>query len=396
MRILIVHNHYGKFAVGGEANVMAAEAALLKEHGHSVMTYERTNSEVQDAGWVAKLKTAWGSTWSRSSHDAVRRVILEFKPDIMHVHNYWLLLSPSIFAAAKECGVATVLTLHNYRLVCPGGQFLRAGKVCELCLDGRPWRAVLHRCYPGGSLLKSLLSVRLFRDTRKRGHLSGVVDAYLALSDFGRGKFIEGGLPPEKIRVKPNFMQDPCGDNVLLPQGRGAIFIGRLAPEKGLDTLLKAWRGIDYPLTVIGDGPMMERARELAPANVSFTGQLSHQEALRLCGEASMFLFTSAWYEGFPLSLLEAMATGRAIVASDLGPRRETIGDGETGLLFEAGNPEDLRRKVQLLIADPELCRRLGAAARKAYLEKYSAERNYRMLIDVYQCVTRTGTARQD
>lgn len=390
MRILVVHNHYGNYAVGGEAQVMESEAGLLKEHGHVVMKYERTNAEIGEGGFPGKLKAAWNSAWSRASYDAMGKIIREFRPDVMHVHNYWLLLTPSVFAAAKDCDVPTVLTLHNYRLICPGGQFLRNGRPCELCLDGVPLRALLYRCYPGGSLLKSFLSLRLYQETRKRKFLADWVDAYIALSAFGRKKFVEGGLPEEKVHVKPNFMVDPC-NGAGVRTGMGAIFIGRISPEKGVDTLLRAWKGVDYPLTVVGDGPFAEQAKQMADAKVTFTGEVSHEAALQLSRESSIFIFPSHWYEGFGLSLLEAMATGRAIIASDLGVRREMIQDGVTGLLFQPGNAEDLRRKVVRLVEDPDLCKSLGNAARRFYLENYTPERNYVMLMDIYRSALNGG-----
>jgi glycosyltransferase involved in cell wall biosynthesis len=303
----------------------------------------------------------------------------------MHVHNYWLVLTPSIFAAAKDCGVKTVLTLHNYRLICPGGQFLKNGKVCELCLKGNPYRILYHRCYPGRSLLKSYLSLILYLKTKKRAFLTDGVDSYIALTNSGRSKFIEAGLPGEKIFVKPNFMRDPMETMPqITPDGEGALFAGRLSPEKGIAALLKAWDGLNYPLRIAGDGPLLQKMRRNAPVSAEFLGWQPHEEILkRLCASA-FFVFPSEWYEGFPLSLLEAMALGKAIIASDLGPRREMIEDGVSGLLFEAGNANDLRTKAETLIRDPVLRVRLGQAARETYLARYTPETNYQILMNIY------------
>jgi glycosyltransferase involved in cell wall biosynthesis len=386
MRILIVHNHYGRFAQGGEANVMEAEARLLTEHGHDVMKYERTNAEIYEEGSLAdKIRALHEVAWSEKSYLEIKKVIREFKPDIMHVHNYWLVLTPSIFAAAKECGVSTVLTLHNYRLICPGNQLLRNGKVCELCITGNPFRVLYHRCYPGRSLLKSYLSLILYLETKKKAFLADVVDSYIALTNFGRSKFIEAGLPGEKIFVKPNFMRDPME---AMPQvnlyGKGALFAGRLSPEKGIAMLLKAWDGLDYPLWIAGDGPLLAEMKRNAPASAEFIGWQPQEEIIKRLCESTFFVFPSDWYEGFSLSLLEAMALGKAIIASNLGPRREMVDDGVSGLLFEAGNPKDLRAKVELLIQDGDLRRRLGKSAREMYLENYTPEKNYRLLMNIY------------
>ena len=385
----MVHNHYGRYARGGEANVMNAEAKLLADYGHDVLKYERTNSEIYEDGRLAdKIRAFRDVAWSEKSYREIRKVVKDFKPDIMHVHNYWLVLTPSIFAAARSCGVKTVLTLHNYRLICPGGQLMKNGKICELCLAGNPYHSLVHRCYPDQSFLKSYLSLILYLKTKRRSFLADGVDAYIALTNFGRSKFIEAGLQDEKIFVKPNFMNDPMKTIPQVTQNtEGTLFVGRLSSEKGITTLLKAWDGLDYPLGIAGDGPLLEVMRRNAPVSVEFLGWQSHEEILKRLHESSFFVFPSEWYEGFPLSLLEAMALGKAVIASDLGPRREMIQDGVNGLLFQAGNPDDLRRKISTLIEDDDLRESLGKAARCSYLQKYTAEKNYNVLIDIYRTV---------
>jgi glycosyltransferase involved in cell wall biosynthesis len=389
LRILIVHNHYGRFAQGGEANVVNAEAKLLAEHGHEVMKYERTNAEIYEDGSLRdKLRAFRDVTWSEKSYREIKKVIQEFMPDIMHVHNYWLVLSPSIFAAAKSLGVKTVFTLHNYRLICPGNQLLRGGKVCELCLHQSPYRVLWNRCFPGRSLLKSYLSLVLYKETKKRRFLAEWVDAYVTLSEFGRSKFIEAGLPKDKVFVKPNFIEDLA--NGASPgewESKGALYAGRVSSEKGIETLLQAWHGLDYPVWVAGDGPLLKDMWRKAPASVQLLGWQPHNEIMRRLREAAIFVFPSEVYEGFPLSLLEAMALGKAIIASDLGPRREMIEDGISGLLFEAGNADDLRTKIEMLIRDHALRVRLGQAAREMYLTRYTPEKNYDILMSVYEHV---------
>lgn len=373
--------------------MMEAEVRLLESHEHTVMKYERTNAEITDGGLIRKLNAFFQVTWSPLGYEAIRKVIVEFKPDIMHVHNYWPLLTPSIFAAAKDNGVATVLTLHNYRLICPGVLFLRNNVPCELCLDGKPHRVLWHRCYTGKSLLKSYLSLRLYLETRNKDFLAPWVDAYIALTEFSKKKYIEGGLPKGKIYVKPNFMDDPLHTGETASPGHGAVFVGRVSPEKGLMTLVQAWGGMDYPLRIVGDGPLMNTINKKAPANVQFVGQKSREEVLQLIQGSAFLVFPSTWYEGFPLALLEAMALGRAVLASDLGPRREMVQDGVTGLLFDAENPEDLRRKAQQLIFNPEMTKKMGETGRQVFLEKYTAEKNYETLINIYQkIIERSGT----
>lgn len=386
MRILVVHNHYGRFAVGGEANVVDAEVKLLAAHGHEVKRYERTNAEIyEEAALKDKIGLLKNVDWSWEAYEDIRKVLIDFRPDVMHVHNYWFVLTPSILAAAKECNVGTVLTLHNYRLVCPGNQFLRKGKVCELCVKGNPYRILWHRCFPGGSLLKSILSLKLYLATRRRDFLVNWVDAYISLSHFGKAKFVECGLPEEKIYVKPNFLEDPLTNSHHVTPGNGAVFVGRLSPEKGLKTLMQSWRGIDYPLSVVGDGPLMEELKGISPDAVRFAGLKSRAETIEMIKNARFMVFPSEWYETFGLSILEALALGKPVIASNLGPRCELVQDGVNGLLFEAGNAEDLREKVLCLSKDDELVKKLSVNARQSYLEKYTPGANYTILEGIYR-----------
>jgi glycosyltransferase involved in cell wall biosynthesis len=385
MRILIVHNHYGNFGTSGEAQDVVAEAELLRSHGHVVSKCEATNAEIEKLSLIDKCQSLLQVGWSQSGYERVKAAIEEFRPELMHVHNYWFRLTPSIFAAAKERGVATVLTLHNYRLVCPAGQFQRKGKPCELCMDGRGSRILVHNCYPDGNWLKSLLAYRLYRETQKRQFLAPLVDAYIALGEFSKEKSVEGGLPAEKVHVKANFMFDPVDGRPATRPGEGAIFAARLSPEKGVLGLLEAWRGIDYPLTIVGDGPEMAAARKAAGSNVTFLGNRPHQEVLRLIEQSAFLVFPSVGYETFGLTLLESMAIGRAVVATDLGARREMVRDGQTGLLYRSGDARDLADKVRRLIADRSLCAAMGAAGRQEYLAKYTPETNYRTLMQIYE-----------
>ena len=385
MRILIVHNHYGNFATEGEAQVAQAETELLRSHGHIVSKYAATNAEIEELTLAGKCQSLLQVGWSEMGYERIRAAIDVFRPDLMHVHNYWFRLTPSVFAAAKERGVATVLTLHNYRLVCPAGVFLRKGKPCELCMDGKASRILIHRCYPGGSWLKSLLAYRLYQETRKRQFLVSFVDAYIALTEFGRQKAVAGGLPSEKLHVKPNFMTDPLNGGTLTTPKQGAIYVGRLSPEKGVLGLLEAWRYIDYPLTIVGDGPQMPAARKAGGRQVKFLGNRSHDDVLRLIEQSAFVVFPSEWYEAFPLTLLESMAVGRAVVASDLGPRREMVRDGQTGLLYRNRDIQDLTTKVRRLISDRNFCATMGAAAREVYLAEYTPATNYQVLIRIYE-----------
>lgn len=387
MKILIAHNHYGDFAVGGEAGVMTAETDLLRSHGHNVEVYERSNSEIERGTLFEKLRAGARASWSAAAQQDIGQILKRARPDVMHVHNYWLVLTPSIFETAKKHGIATVLTLHNYRVICPGGQFQRNGKPCELCLDGRVGRALWHRCHPGKSLLKTWLKLRLDKETRRRGFLAGYVDRYIALTQFARSKFLAGGLPEDQVVCKPNFVHDPLvnADNPPPHANPYAVCVSRLSPEKGVGELVRAWREIGMPLKIVGDGPQRAELEALASDEVEFAGAVPREQVFEIVRNSEIFVFPSTLYEGFPLAMLEAMACGRAVIASDLGPRREILDNGRCGLLYTSQDNADLRDKIRRLVARPQLRVELGAAARQKYLEFFSAEVNYRQLMEIYR-----------
>ena len=401
LKVLVAHNFYGDRAVGGEATVFEQETRLLTLNGCDVTTFERSNSEI--ARWSALKKATFPLRLGRSSetYRAVVDLIKEKRPQVLHAHNYKYVLTPSIFKAAKDCGVKTVLTLHNYRLICPGGQLRREDEICEECLRKHPSR-VFWRSGCASKASTRLLQGALYFETKS--DVLKYVDAFVALTEFSKRKFVEGGLPSERIWVKPNFIFDPLASEeggeknpeaneaggALLRDGdkrNGAIFVGRLASEKGIRFLTEAWRGLDFPLTVVGDGPEGEWARRNAPPNMRFVGEKTRGETLKLMRSAQFLVFPSIWYEGFPMTILEAAALGTPALASRLGGRAETTVDGETGILFESKNVEDFRAAARRLIADPGLCRRLGENARRRYERFYSPQKNFETLMEIYRAV---------
>jgi glycosyltransferase involved in cell wall biosynthesis len=385
MRILTVHNYPGDYASGGEGNVFEAETCLLRAHGHEVKQFQCTNAEFMQAGLFRRAKAFIDAPWSSYGYKKIQKAIREFQPDLIHVHNFFFVLSPSIFRAAKDMGVPTVVTLHNFRFISPCSQLLRNGQICELCLNKNPWRIMWYRCYRE-SFLDNLLRYRIYYSSKKKYGWLQDIDAFISLTDFGKKKYIEGGLPQSRIYIKPNFIDDPgykvfeSGNN----KKYGALFVGRISPEKGIATLLKAWRGIDYPLRIVGDGPQMEQLQFFRSNNCRFEGFKKHTDAIQMMKEASFLIFPSESYEGFPLTILEAMASGTPVLATDLGPRKDIVVDGKTGLLFRTGDFNDLREKAEWFIAHPELCDVMGKNAREEFLAKYTAEKNYPLLMNIY------------
>ena len=376
-RVLFVHNAYQHR--GGEDSVVEAEIALLRAHGHAVETYYRTNDDVAGMSSLALVRhTLWSPrTW----HD-LAELIRRFQPDVIHVHNTFPLISPSLFWAAEHAGVPVVQTLHNFRLMCLNALFLREGKVCEDCMGHLPWRGVARACYRGSRAASAALAGMLTLH-RGLGTYQSKVARYIALNEFCRGKFIEGGLPAERVVVKPNFVDFAAP----LPAARaGLLFVGRLSVEKGVATLAQAMAlSPDAALRVAGDGP--EAGMLDGVAGVTRLGSLPGEAVRQEMSRAAALVVPSICYENFPRTIAEAFACGLPVIASRIGALADIVQDGETGLLFEPGNPRDLADKLAWAQAHPEQMEAMGRHARAQYEAKFSAEVNYQRLMEIYDGV---------
>ena len=389
MRILLIHNYYGDYARGGEGNVFEQEAKMLEEHGHTVRKFSCTNAQVKEYSLIDKIKFFRDLAWSRSSYDLIKREILDFQPDIMHVHNFFLVLSPSIFRAAKDCKVPVAVSCHNYGLATACGMYLTKGKTCERCVNKNPWRLIAHRCY-NNSLLLSLARYRMFYLSRKKHNWTETIYGFIVSTQFAVKKHIETGIPAERIYIKPNFIEDvqqeDLPDEIETEPGQaGALYIGRLSREKGIETLLKSWENIDFPLTIIGYGPMKGLIRKARNKNIRYLGLVTKETLIRELGRAAFVVFPSVCYEAFPLVLVESLSAGKCVAASNIGAMAEIIEPGRTGVLFEAGSAGDMREKVKFLINNPEPAFRMGQAAREKFLGCYTKEIVYSKLINIYE-----------
>ena len=386
LSILIAHNYYRER--GGEDVVFETEAGLLEQHGHRVERLTFHNDEIPDRlSALGRVRLAGRTLWSPESRRQFRLLLSNPKPDIVHFHNTFPLISPSAHAACREAGVPVVQTLHNYRLLCPSATFFRNGRPCEDCL-GRtaPWPAVLHACYRN-SRSQTVVTAAMLTAHRLRGTWARGVDVYIALTEFSRRKFVEGGLPADKIALKPNFVHPDPG--IGLHDGDFFLFVSRLDPNKGVETLLRAWQLLERPppLLIPNDGPLTEavrRAAELSPA-IDYQGRVERNSMLALMHKARALILPSEWYESFPATIVEAFAHSLPVIASRLGAMPEIIEDGRTGLHFEPGDPADLATKVQWAWTHPEEMERMGREARREYETKYSAEQNYERLMQVYE-----------
>lgn len=375
MRILIAHNAYQHR--GGEDTVVEAEAELLRTHGHAVEFYSRSNDDV---GGMASLVLARETLWSGRTVRDVTDMIGRFRPHVIHVHNTFPLISPSLYWAAARAGVPVVQTLHNFRLMCLNALFLREGKVCEDCMGTLPWRGVARGCYRGSQAASAALAAMLTLH-RGIGTYRRKVARYIALNEFCRRKFVEGGLPAERVVVKPNFVDFAAPEPV---DRAGFLFVGRLSAEKGVATLAAAMalpHGIQ--LRVAGDGPEAPLLDGLA--GVTRLGSLPGGAVRREMGRAVALVVPSICYENFPRTIAEAFACGLPVIASRIGALADIVTDGETGLLFEPGDSQDLADKLAWAQANPGRMAEMGLKARAQYEAEFSAEVNYRRLLEIYE-----------
>jgi glycosyltransferase involved in cell wall biosynthesis len=385
-RILFIHNCYQQ--AGGEDNVVEAEISLLRSYGHDVELWSVDNKNLP-ASLAGKIKTAFTTSYSATSRLIARDWLRSFKPDVVHVHNFFPQISPSIYDACLDEGVPAVQTLHNYRLICPGAMLMRQGKICEQCISGSPYQAALYGCYRG-SIPGSLVVAHMVDQHRKQGTWQHKVSRFIALTDFAKSKFVEAGFPADKIAVKANFLHDPLTESSYCNREKPgfALFVGRISEEKGINTLLQAWSAMDDKLllTVAGAGPL----EALLPgnSNILALGRQTAAQVSDLMRQAAFLVLPSEWYEGFPLVLVEAFAHGLPVLASRLGSMADIIRDGETGLLFTPGDACDLACKVKWLLENPLRTQELGNNARRTFLERYTAARNYTELMAIYDDVT--------
>lgn len=386
MNILLVHNTYQQ--PGGEDVVFTQERRMLENKGHRVSTYERSNWEANEYIGLRQISLARRTVWASDTRREFVHILRAQKPDIVHVHNTFPMISPSIYSACSEVKVPVVQTLHNYRLLCPAGTLFRDGKVCEECMTSSLLRGVEHACYRNSRAATAAAALMLAFH-RMRGTWEREISCYVALTDFSKSKFVEGGLPAERIFVKPNFVDpDPAART---GDGDYALFVGRLSPEKRVSTVLQAWKRLrlPIPIVVIGGGPdkaeLEAQAAQDNLGNVRFHGQVPREQTLAAINHARFLVFSSEWYENFPVTIAEAFACRTPVIASRLGAMAEIVSDGYSGLHFTPGDPEDLAHKVEWAWTHPDEIRAMGENARKEYESKYTAEKNYPRLMEIYE-----------
>jgi glycosyltransferase involved in cell wall biosynthesis len=381
MRVLHVHNFYQ--LPGGEDQSFAATGAMLEDFGHEVIRFTLRNDAIVGTG---RLAAASKAVWNRAVHKELRRLIRTTRPDVAHFENTFPLVSPAAYYACHAEHVPVVQTLRNFRMLCPSGLLFRNGKICEDCF-GRwvPWPGVLHACYRGSRLGTAAVAAMIATHRALRTwHRQ--VDAYVALNRFVRAKYIEAGLAAGRVHINPNFLTaDPGpGDG----EGGYALFAGRLSPEKGVGTLLAAWRQLarELPLKILGDGPEADQVAEAAAehSNIEWLGWRSVAEVLALTGDARFVVVPSVCYESFNRTQLEAFAKGTPVLASRQGSMQAIVDHRRTGLLFTPNDPDDLVRQVRWLLDHPVAYAQMRRAARQEFEAHYTAKASHERLVRIY------------
>jgi len=380
LRILFAHNRY--LNRGGEDESRDQEMFMLRSKGHEVLEYEVDNKDLPRTNY---LQAGFQSIWNMEQHQRLTQFMQDTKPQILKVDNYFPILSPSIFSAAKRLGISTVLSVRNYRLICPGASLFRDGHVCTDCVGSRlALSAIRHRCYRG-SYLQTAAAALGNGFAHLRGTWEQSVDRYIAVSQFVRRELIRGGFPGDRISVKANSIEDTGVGNGA---GKYALFVGRLIPEKGVQCLLEAWQqvGATLPLKIVGEGSLeglVVAATQTNPG-IEYLGRQPISQVCELLGQATVLVFPSEWFEPFGRSIVEAYSKGTPVVGADTEPMRDMIESGETGLFFKPGDSDHLARTILSLVRDEGQLSHMRKQARRKYLSSYSAEETYAQMMTIF------------
>ena len=400
MKILLINKFL--YPKGGDAICTLATGDLLSHNGHEVVYWGMDHPKNQQyphkqyfvtcvdynkpSGWRQKVKSTLNILYSFESKNKFDRVLPEIQPDIVHLNNFAHQISPSILTVIKKWDVPTVMTMHDYKLVCPAYTLLSNGNVCEKCKDGKYYRCLLNKC-THNSRAKSFVNVVEMYLHHKVLHIYDLIDVFISPSAFLKNKLQEMGFTHEIVHL-PNFVDLGEHSPRYNSQQRSIVYFGRLSFEKGLSTLLDAVKGLDIKLNIIGDGTLRRELEEKVAreeiANVGFVGYKSGQELQKTVKNALATVTPSECYENNPRTVIESFALGKPVIGAKIGGIPELVQDGITGYTFEPGNSDDLRSKINLLTKDPDKTIEMGKAARKHVVENNNPEKHYYKLIDIY------------
>lgn len=383
MKVLVIHNRYKQ--QGGEDHCFKAEVDMLKSHGITVETMVFHNDDIHS--WISMVKLSYASIFNIHAAKKIQLKIDYFQPDIIHVHNFFYIISPSVFWTAKRNGIPVVFTVHNYRLICSGALLMRDNQVCELCIQKKfPIHGVKYKCHRGSAIQTAQLTF-LTGIHKVMGTWTHKVDRYIALTAFAKQKLLSSGLKlkDSQLVIKPNFCADH-GFTAFETRGDHYLFIGRLSHEKGLHILLEALKLKDFKLKIVGSGPMEDRVKQCVSEhrNLTYLGQMPNEAVKKELKMAKALLFPSTWYEGMPMTILEAYSTGTPVISTDIDNINEIVIDQYNGLHFSNGNSQSLVKVLDDFehMDDPG---QIYLNARKTFEEKYTAEVNFKRLTNIYQ-----------
>ncbi|MFI0512091.1 glycosyltransferase [Streptomyces sp. WSLK1-5] len=390
MHILVVHNRYGSAQPSGENKVVDQEVDLLREGGHRVGTFERRSDDIGAMSLLAKVAVPLRVPWNPAVRTELATRLRAERPDVVHVHNVFPLLSPAVLAACADAGVPAVATLHNYTQVCPPGTLQRDGRPCTECVGSTPLPAVRHGCYRGSRLATVPLAVSL--SANRRRWWSGV-ERFFCISAAQRDVLVRAGMPAERLAVKHNFVPDP--DARRTDAGEHVLYLGRLAEAKGVRLLMAAWDeiaasgGVGVPLVIAGTGPLEAEVTAWAAGrdDVRYVGLYDTAECRKAIARSVAVVAPSTWLEAFGLVVVEAMAAGVPVVAAGHGAFVELVEDGVTGLLHEPGDSASLASRIRRIAGEPSGNREMGEAARRLYEKGFSPAVGLDRLVDEYRSV---------
>ena len=380
MKILFVHNKYQK--IGGEDSVLENEMSLLKQHGHKVLLYSVSNDSIKN--FYDKIKVFKNIHYSPKQKKLISNFIIKHKPDIVHVHNFFPQITPSVFDACVDNNVPVVSTLHNFRLICPSAILMHKNKLYEKSFKYGAYSTIIDKVYKN-SFIGTYAVAKMIEYHKRKNTWNLKVDQFIALTNFAKSKFLDAGFLSDKISIKPNFCN--LSDSTLNQKRDGVLFVGRLSEEKGLHVLLESWKKMKVKLKIIGDGPLLNSVKNCNNKYIKYLGFMKQEDIFLEMKKSSFLVFPSIWYEGFPMVILESFANGLPVVASNLGSMSEIIKNNYNGLHFSAGDSNDLLKKVDSLIHDKNKCNQLSKNAINDYNENYSAKNNYELLLKIYKKV---------
>lgn len=384
-RILQVHNHYQ--IPGGEDTVVANEKKMLENHGHKVILYSRNNSELKSITRLQKLMIPFITVFNPRTYRDVKKLIKNEHIDIVHVHNTLTLISPSVYYAARAMNVPVVQTIHNFRLLCPNATFYRNGHICEDCVSKGLLCAVKHNCYRD-SKFQTLACVICAKIHRMTGIYKS--NNYICLTEFNKEKLLQlKQIQTNRVFVKPNFVESTVEKIVPYRQRHNQfIFVGRIDELKGIDILFEAWKqmGISAPkLIVCGIGPMEDWCRRFIKnnnVNIEMRGFVPNKEAKQLIANSRALILPTRWYEGFPMTIVEAYSMGTPVICSDIGNAGSLIKIGTTGLTFKCNSDSLFKAVNELGEIFPDEYK-----IREFYNMHYSSDVNYNMIIRIYAAI---------